>query len=250
MDLALRSACLKASVVPMSGLIAPLRIATPMPECAIVVGGVSILPLPARLSVIGAARIATSKGAPSSIFTFNAAAGPKVMSILFPVAFSNCGTSSSRVVFTAVEANSLISAACAPLASSANADPMIGAITRGIFIVFSSMLSDERKNFFVETFRLLPCDRVPRIGHNSPFMVFDVMSPNSHQGRRRQQIGIRRHDKGGRWDGFDLGKSVGAAKGLVGGLKLARMLLDLDPAPGAVHVRAAIGGPDLPVDRR
>jgi hypothetical protein len=121
---------LNASVVLISGFGAPLRIATPIPECAIVVRAVSSFPLAARLSVIGAARMATSNIAPSSIFTFNAAAGPKVMSSLLPVAFSNCGASSSSVVLTAVEAKILISAACAPLTSSANTDPTIGAITR------------------------------------------------------------------------------------------------------------------------
>ena len=78
----------------------------------------------------GTVSTATSNAAPSSIFTFKAAAGAKVMSTLLPVAFSNCGASSSSVVFTAVEAKTVISAACAPLASSASADPAIRPITR------------------------------------------------------------------------------------------------------------------------
>src|SRR5580692_3900668 len=59
-----------------------------------------------------------------------AAAGPMVKTSLFPVAFSNCGPSSSRTAFKAVELKTLISAACACAAAKANIKPTSAAIPR------------------------------------------------------------------------------------------------------------------------
>src|SRR5262249_51534766 len=105
------SACLNASVVLMSGLGAPLRTATPMPEPARSVRLPATLPCLIRSSMPGAVRMATSNAAPFSISALRPAAVPNVNAILFSVAFSNCGASCSRTVFTAFELSTLTSAA-------------------------------------------------------------------------------------------------------------------------------------------
>jgi hypothetical protein len=62
--LALSSACVNASFVPMSGFAAPLRMATPIPECAIDARVLWIFALATRPSMIGVVRMATSKAVP------------------------------------------------------------------------------------------------------------------------------------------------------------------------------------------
>src|SRR5476649_1154971 len=74
--------------------------------------------------------------------------------------------------------------------------------------------------------------------------------PDSHQGRGRKQISIRGNDECRRGDGRDFRESVWRARGLIRRIRLARMLIDLDPALCAFRVSSAIGWPNLSVDRR
>jgi hypothetical protein len=53
------------------------------------------------------------------------------------------------------------------------------------------MSFNELKNLLVEYVRLLPRNCVSSIRHNNPFVIFHMSGPNAHQGRRREQIGIR-----------------------------------------------------------
>ena len=86
-----------------SGFGKPADTATPDPARAIAtrLAG-SILPA-ARPSIKAGVKTATSNAAPSSICFFTADDRPKVKTSLSPVAFSNCGPSSSRTAFTAVD---------------------------------------------------------------------------------------------------------------------------------------------------
>jgi len=103
-----------ASDVLMSGLGAPLRTATPMPERT---SGVRVVPssLPClmRSSIPAVVRMVESRASPASIRAFNRAAAPHTKTSLCWVAFSNCGASSSSTDFSAFELTSLISAALA-----------------------------------------------------------------------------------------------------------------------------------------
>jgi len=64
----------------------------------------SILPAVARSLVKVSVKMTTSNAAPSSICFFTADDRPKVKTSLSPVAFSNCGPSSSRTAYTTVDA--------------------------------------------------------------------------------------------------------------------------------------------------
>jgi hypothetical protein len=108
----------------------------------------------------------------------------------------------------------------------------------------------ERKNLLVECVRLLPLNRVACIGHDYPFIIFQVSCPDAHQGRRRKQISICGNDKSRRGDGRDFGEGVWSAGGLIRRSRLARMLINLGPVLGALRVGASIGWSNLPVDSR
>ena len=112
------------------------------------------------------------------------------------------------------------------------------------------MSFNELKNLVVEYVRLLPRNRVARVGHDRPFVIFHMSSPDAHKGRRCKQIGIRGNDEGRRRDSRNLREGVWRAEGLIRGFRLASMFVDLGPAFGAVRVSASIRWPDFPVDRR
>ena len=79
------------------------------------------------------------------------------------------------------------------------------------------MSFNELKNLLIEYVRLFPRNRVAGIGHDRPFVIFHVGSPDAHEGRRREQIGIRGNDQGRRGDSRDLREGVGRAEGLIRG---------------------------------
>src|SRR5258708_1315128 len=111
-DFAERSVRLSASGVPMSGRGAPFLMPMPTPERAIEAReAASTLPCFARSSIPALVRMARSKASPPSIWRFKAAARPKVMTSLFPVARSKAGASSSSASLTPFEASTLISVA-------------------------------------------------------------------------------------------------------------------------------------------
>ena len=85
------------------------------------------------------------------------------------------------------------------------------------------------------------------IGHHGPFVVLHMSRPGTHQGWRGKEVGIRRHDEDRHRHGGELGEGVRRAQGLGRGARLLRMLLDLDPAFGALRVGATIGRADFPV---
>src|SRR5881396_1257352 len=112
MESAARSVRLSARAVRMSGRRAPFLIPIPTPERAIEARArASTLPCFARSLSPAAGSIARSKASPASIWRFNAAARPKEMTSLFPVARSKTGASSFSASFTPFEARTLISAA-------------------------------------------------------------------------------------------------------------------------------------------
>src|SRR5712691_1822463 len=103
---------LNASGVPMSGRGPPFLMPMPTPERAIEAReAASTLPCFTRSSMPALVRMARSKASPASIWRFKAAARPKVMTSLFPVARSKAGASSCSASFTPLEARILISAA-------------------------------------------------------------------------------------------------------------------------------------------
>src|SRR5712691_9094131 len=103
---------LNASGVPMSGRGAPFLMPMPTPERAIEAReAASTLPCFARSSIPLLVRMARSKASPPSIWRFKAAARPKVMTSLFPVARSKAGASSCSASLTPFEARILIWAA-------------------------------------------------------------------------------------------------------------------------------------------
>src|SRR5215467_3129545 len=112
------------------------------------------------------------------------------------------------------------------------------------------MSSNELKNLLVEYVRLFPRNRVARIGHDRPFVIFHMSSPDAHEGRRCKQIGVRGNDEGRCGNGRDLREGVWRAEGLSRGFRLASMFVDLGPAFGTVRVSASIRWPDFPVNRR
>src|SRR5882762_2406150 len=112
MESAERSVRLSACGVRMSGRRAPFLIPIPTPERAIEARArASTLPCFARSLSPAAGSMARSKASPASIWRFKAAARPKVMTSLFPVARSKAGVSSFSASFTPLEARTLISAA-------------------------------------------------------------------------------------------------------------------------------------------
>src|SRR6266446_8296499 len=109
---AARSVRLSACGVRMSGRRAPFLIPIPTPERAIEARArASTLPCFARSLSPAAGSMARSKASPASIWRFKAAARPKVMTSLFPVARSKAGASSCSASLTPFEARTLISAA-------------------------------------------------------------------------------------------------------------------------------------------
>jgi len=75
---------------------------------------------------------------------------------------------------------------------------------------------EEREDAFVEGVWLFPRDGVAGIVDLSPFVRLHVRSPDAHQGRRREQVGIRRDDQRRHRNAFELGKRVGRAQRLCG----------------------------------
>src|SRR6266699_2699740 len=111
-DFAASSVRFSASGVPMSGRGAPFLMPMPTPERAIEAReAASTLPCFTRSSIPLLVRMARSKASPPSIWRFKAAARPKVMTSLFPVARSKAGASSCSASLTPFEARILISAA-------------------------------------------------------------------------------------------------------------------------------------------
>src|SRR3954454_23095259 len=131
---ALSRACLNACVVARSGLAAPLRTATPMPERAMPARVLS-LPDLMRSSVASTPRMATSNARPFSIMAFNGPVEPYSALSLWPVAFSNPGASSSITDFNALEQSSVISAAFALPVASMTAIPATTAASPHRFMV-------------------------------------------------------------------------------------------------------------------
>src|SRR6266849_3826529 len=112
MESALRSVRLSACSVRMSGRRAPFLMPIPTPERAIEARARgSTLPCFARSLSPAAGSMARSKASPPSIWRFRAAARPKEMTSLCPVARSKAGASSFSASFTPFEARTLISAA-------------------------------------------------------------------------------------------------------------------------------------------
>jgi hypothetical protein len=113
-DLASRSACLNAATVPISGLGAPARIATPIPVRAISVRERgAIRPALIRSSIKSGVRIATSNVSPASMRALSDADALKLAASLCSLPRSNCGTKSAMASFKAVEHKTLSSAASA-----------------------------------------------------------------------------------------------------------------------------------------
>src|SRR5580704_6843517 len=137
-DFALSIACLKASTVLRSGFAAPLRMATPMPARAMAMRGTSAT-LPAVASSSSAALVSStaSNASPPSIRAFSCADVPSVTTSLFPVAFSNCGPSSSITAFSALPPRSFMSAAWVAVVASGNPNTAMTAIARWIFMASS-----------------------------------------------------------------------------------------------------------------
>ena len=97
-----------------SGFWAPLRTMMPTAERAIGVSDpAAILPCFASSAMSGLVRMARSNAAPPSISRCISAATPHLIATLLPVAFSNCGASSSSAALTPLEAMTARSAACA-----------------------------------------------------------------------------------------------------------------------------------------
>src|SRR5689334_10638333 len=110
-DLAASSACLSASGVAMSGLLAPLRTAMPMPERAKSTRlPATTLPRPISSSIASAVRTTRSAAAPLSSSFTKPAAEPQVITGLVPMAPSNCGASSSITVLSPLVQRTFIAA--------------------------------------------------------------------------------------------------------------------------------------------
>ncbi len=116
---------MSAPGVRMSGRGAPFLMPMPTPERAMAARApASTLPCFARSSIPAAGRMARSKASPASIWRFKAAARPKPMTSLCPVARSKAGASSFSASFTPLEARTLISAAWIETVLMRAANPM------------------------------------------------------------------------------------------------------------------------------
>src|ERR1022692_2014672 len=114
MDFALRSACLNAATVVMSGFGAPARASTPIPLCMRLMRlSASSFPLLISPSMMGGPAIRMSKLSPLSMRSTNLGPKPVMTLSLFAVARSNSGLIFSRTVAPALAAKTLISAAFA-----------------------------------------------------------------------------------------------------------------------------------------
>src|SRR5215510_10345444 len=110
-DLAAKSALLSASGEPMSGLPAPLRTASPMPELARSTRlPATTVPFRMRASTASAVRMARSPSDPDSSSWTSPAAGPQVTATLLPVLRSKPGSSSSITVFKPLVQSTFIAA--------------------------------------------------------------------------------------------------------------------------------------------
>src|SRR5262245_376244 len=110
-DLAASSARLSASGEAISGLLAPLRTAMPMPERARSQRlAATTLPRLIRSSTASAVRIARSPPAPASSSLSRPFADPQVIMHLVPVLRSNSGTSSSITDFKPLVQRTFIAA--------------------------------------------------------------------------------------------------------------------------------------------
>src|SRR5262245_25323859 len=110
-DLAASSACLSASGEAISGLLAPLRTAMPMPERARSRRlAATTLPRLIRSSTASAVRMARSPPAPASSSLSRPFADPQVIMDLVPVLRSNSGTSSSITDFMPLVQRTFIAA--------------------------------------------------------------------------------------------------------------------------------------------
>jgi hypothetical protein len=65
----------------------------------------------------------------------------------------------------------------------------------------TSMPLDESQHLFIEHIGMLPGDRVAGIRHRSPLVILQMGRPGAHQRRRREEIGVGRHDKDRHRDG-------------------------------------------------
>src|SRR6516164_1687668 len=100
-DLAVSSAAFNASGVEMSGLLAPLRTASPMPELAMSTRlPATTMPFLLRSSIDSAVRMTRSAAAPASSSFTRLAVAPQVMAGFAPPLRSNAGMRSSSSVFT------------------------------------------------------------------------------------------------------------------------------------------------------
>ena len=116
--------------------------------------------------------------------------------------------------------------------------------------VANSVPPDEIENLVVERARLFPGHGVSGVVDLGPLVILQGARPEPHQRRRRQQIGIGRDDERRRRDGGDLGQRVRCAqRRLKARARLARMLVDLDPALGAFRIGAAIRRADFTIMR-
>src|SRR5262245_30106024 len=126
-DLAASSARLSASGEAMSGLLAPLRTAMPMPERARSrrLAATTLLRL-IRSSIDSAVRMARSPPAPASSSLSRPFADPQVIMHLVPVLRSNSGTSSSITDFKPLVQRTFIAALLAFLPSLPPPPPSFG----------------------------------------------------------------------------------------------------------------------------
>src|SRR5713101_5469436 len=110
-DLAASKAFFNASGVPISGLFAPLRTATPMPERARSTRlPATTLPRSTRSSIVSAVRMARSPPAPVSSSLTSPAADPQLIASFVPLERSKAGTRSSISVFTPLVQRTFIAA--------------------------------------------------------------------------------------------------------------------------------------------
>src|SRR5215472_16836490 len=133
MDFAVMSARLNASTVLTSGLGAPARTSTPIPErTRLARVSPRTLPSLASASIWGGATITKSNASPALTRRTSTAARSTLTSSLCPLACSKSGASAPSIVATARGARTLISAASAavaPAAMSATMAPAMKAIT-------------------------------------------------------------------------------------------------------------------------
>src|SRR5262245_5244900 len=136
-DLAASSARLSASGEAMSGLLAPLRTAMPMPERARSRRlAATTLPRLIRSSTASAVRMARSPPAPASSSLSRPFADPQVIMHLVPVLRSNSGTSSSITDFKPLVQRTFIAAllrVSSPTAVTRGLDPRVHLLRRNFF---------------------------------------------------------------------------------------------------------------------